>query len=506
MSDLSIPEHWIAVKFKQVVLNEKDGFKRGPFGSALKKEFFVKEGYQVYEQKHAIRRDHSLGTYYIGEKKFQELKGFAVNPNDFIVSCSGTLGRIYKIPHDAKPGIINQALLRLRINKEIYTDRFFELFFTSSDFQKRLLEVAPGSAQVNMVGVKVLKEFDLPLPPMGEQERIVKKIESYFQKLDQTEKALLEVEGLLTKYRESFLAKAFRGELAPQDPKDEPVSKLLEKIRAERTKNSNGQKAQNLAPISDDEKPFDLPTGWEWVRLTEVCSLIADIDHKMPKAVPQGVIFLSAKDLKDNGVLDFSNPKYISREDFKRLSRKVQPQRGDIIYSRIGARLGKARVVNVDTEFIVSYSCCTIRPIKDLVDVNFLNSYLDSGFVLDQALRDVKGIGVPDLGMDKIKNFVVPLPSINTQISILEAINLFETNIKELRLGVETKIQLVSKLKESLLTNAFQGLLVPRVLNEGTGQELLAKILESKQELSTFSEKKVSKKITKKTANKKADK
>ncbi len=98
---------WKQTKFGDVVSE----FVRGPFGSSLKKEYFTKTGYKVYEQKNAIYQSVELGKYYISEEKFQELKRFEIKPNDYIISCSGTIGRLFQIPETAPKGLINQALL-----------------------------------------------------------------------------------------------------------------------------------------------------------------------------------------------------------------------------------------------------------------------------------------------------------------------------------------------------------------------------------------------------------
>ncbi len=102
-----LPKNWENVNFGEVVTQ----FIRGPFGSALKKEFFVPSGFKVYEQRNAIYQTTELGDYYISQKKFDELKRFELNGGDYIVSCSGTIGKLYKLPLDAPKGLINQALL-----------------------------------------------------------------------------------------------------------------------------------------------------------------------------------------------------------------------------------------------------------------------------------------------------------------------------------------------------------------------------------------------------------
>ena len=113
---------------KKVKLGDVCTFVRGPFGGALKKEMFTTEGYVVYEQQHAIYCNLNF-RYHIDKNKFSELKRFAVNPGDMIVSCSGTIGKTFVIPKNAPEGVINQALLKLTPNEELnvfYLQYFFE--------------------------------------------------------------------------------------------------------------------------------------------------------------------------------------------------------------------------------------------------------------------------------------------------------------------------------------------------------------------------------------------
>ena len=193
--------------------------------------------------------------------------------------------------------------------------------------------------------------------------------------------------------------------------------------------------------------------GWDIKKLREVTRLIADIDHKMPKAVDAGIPFISAKDLLDNGKLSFDDVKYVSEEDFIRLSRKVKPERGDIIYSRIGAKLGKARLVNVDFDFLVSYSCCTIKPKLDIVNNSYLCHIMDSPFLLKQAKKGVQAIGVPDLGLDEIKNFKIPLPPLPLQNDFAKKVEAIEDTTKQ----IESSLHKMEKLYDSLLQKAFTG-------------------------------------------------
>lgn len=144
---------------------------RGPFGSDLKKEYMVPKGvdtFKVYEQKHAINKDHTIGTYYVNKERYYQLERFAINPGDFIMSCSGTIGEMFKIPKDAESGIINQALLKISVGKDLNEDYF--LYNFKENLNK--LEVK-GSGIKNITSVKFLKDqFILQIPCIKEQKRI----------------------------------------------------------------------------------------------------------------------------------------------------------------------------------------------------------------------------------------------------------------------------------------------------------------------------------------------
>ena len=108
-----------SLNWRQVKLEDLcSSIVRGPFGSSLKKEFFVKNGYKVYEQKNAINQSADLGEYYINEEKFKELKRFECKTKDIIMSCSGTVGKLFQLPEGSKKGVINQALCKFSLNNK----------------------------------------------------------------------------------------------------------------------------------------------------------------------------------------------------------------------------------------------------------------------------------------------------------------------------------------------------------------------------------------------------
>ena len=179
-----LPDGWEIKKLKDILSNEKYSIKRGPFGSSLKKEFFIKEGVKVFEQYNPINNDPHWCRYRIDKKKYEELKAFSCRAGDFLISCSGTLGKILLLPDNVEEGIINQALLKIRLNNKLVDNYYFLNLFQYEDFQKRIYIDAVGSAIHNIASVNILKEMDVIIPPLDEQKRIasaLSKIDAYLE-------------------------------------------------------------------------------------------------------------------------------------------------------------------------------------------------------------------------------------------------------------------------------------------------------------------------------------
>ncbi|MBC6456065.1 MAG: restriction endonuclease subunit S [Hormoscilla sp. SP5CHS1] len=187
-----IPEDWDVASLVDVSIN--GGLVRGPFGGALKKEFFVKSGYKVYEQRNAIYRSIEIGNYFIDSKKFNDLNRFEISEGDIIVSCSGTIGCIYKIPEGAPQGVINQALLKITLNNNLIDSNFFLAVFCCDKFQEKITENSHGGAMQNLVGMDTFKNTLLQLPPLPEQRAIA-------QTLSDVDALIAALDKLITKKR-----------------------------------------------------------------------------------------------------------------------------------------------------------------------------------------------------------------------------------------------------------------------------------------------------------------
>lgn len=170
---------WEQRKFSEI-LAKSDGLRRGPFGSALKKEFFISSSeYTVYEQNNAIYNTWKT-RYFITPEKFQELHKFQLMPGDFILSGAGTIGRIAQVPANITKGVFNQALIRIRINPEWMDKKFFLIWMQSENMQRKLTQANPGSAMTNLVPMSEIKKWEIIIPSKTEQN----KIGEFIQKLN----------------------------------------------------------------------------------------------------------------------------------------------------------------------------------------------------------------------------------------------------------------------------------------------------------------------------------
>ncbi len=167
---------------------------RGPFGSALKKEYFIEPtqtAYKVYEQKHAIQKNAEIGTYYISAERFATLSRFEVKAGDIIMSCSGTIGELFEIPIGAEKGLMNQALLKFTLNNRIEKIYFlFAMECVKDSFDRK------GTGLQNIGSVGTIKKTQISLPQTSLQQEFASKIEAIEKQKELIKQSIAETETL----------------------------------------------------------------------------------------------------------------------------------------------------------------------------------------------------------------------------------------------------------------------------------------------------------------------
>jgi type I restriction enzyme S subunit len=193
-------------------LGDVCGFVRGPFGGSLKKNIFKPTGFAVYEQQHAIYNQFEDIRYFVDEAKFNEMKRFELKEGDLIMSCSGTMGKVAIVPKGIKQGIINQALLKISTGKKIM-NTYLKLWMESDSFQNSLRKYSGGAAIQNVASVSVLKNIEVPLPSINEQQTIIRQMEALRSETKRLEAIYQQKLLNLEELKKSVLQKAFAGEI-----------------------------------------------------------------------------------------------------------------------------------------------------------------------------------------------------------------------------------------------------------------------------------------------------
>ena len=170
-------EDWEQRKVTELLKNSSSAMKIGPFGSALKKEYFVEEGIKVYAQENAFTGDFSMGDYFITEDKYKELKSCELYPGDLVISMMGTIGACAIFPKNAEKGIMNSHLLRLQFNNEVIPEYIMYLLRDSVLIRKQIDRLSVGSIMSGLSS-SVVKKLVFPIPKLAEQKRIVEYLDS----------------------------------------------------------------------------------------------------------------------------------------------------------------------------------------------------------------------------------------------------------------------------------------------------------------------------------------
>ena len=430
----NIPKGWTIVYLPDICALEDGSIKRGPFGSSITKSMFVPKGehtYKVYEQGNAIRKTIDYGDYWLKESDYIRLKNFSIKAGDILISCAGTIGEIFQIPSNYYNGVINQALLKLTLNSDIIDSQYFKWMFTS--LINTLREHSIGSAIKNLASIKFLKyEVPMLLPPLAEQQRIVESIESALEKVDEYAESYNRLEQLdkefPDKLKKSILQYAMQGKLVEQDPNDESVEVLLEKIRAEKQKlfeEGKIKKKDLEIPIvsqGDDnsyyeEVPYKIPENWEWVKLGSIG--IWNSGATPPKAncsyySSATIPWLLTGDLTDSYITNIPNK--ISELALKETSVKVNPT-GSILIAMYGATVGKLGILTFPAT--TNQACCACSKLFQIEKL-----YL---FYFLMAERNnfkfrAEGGAQPNISKNKIINTFIPLPPLSEQTRIVDKI------------------------------------------------------------------------------------
>lgn len=386
----------------EILSSDKYSIKRGPFGSALKKSFFVEKGIRIFEQYNPINNDPHWKRYFISHEKFQELEAFKATEGDLLISCSGTLGKIVELPKDTEMGIINQALLKIRLNNIKILNSYFIYYFNSPIMQEKILESTLGSTIKNIASVKILKQIEIPLPPLKKQERIVGILDESFAKIDESIKILEQNLLNLDELMQSALQKAFN-------------------------------------PLKDNAKEnYKLPQSWEWKSLEEISENISAGGDK-PKnctesKTAKNQIPVYVNGVNNNGLVGYTDKATIIKPSLT-----------------ISAR-GTIGFVCIRKEpYFPIVRLISLIPCENILCLHYLY------FCLNFFIAKGEGSSIPQLTIPKFKSLQIPLPPLKEQEQIAKHLDFVFEKTKALKELYTKELKDYEELKQSLLNKAFKG-------------------------------------------------
>jgi len=236
------PNGWSFTLLEPLLSISRPGMKTGPFGSLLKKEDHQNTGFPVLGIENISASGFVPGNkIFISDQKAADLSEYKVIEGDILISRSGTVGEVCVVPSDIGEAIISTNLIRVSIETGMLPEYFCKLFRGSGFVLNQVKELCSGSTR-DFLNQTILYSIIFPIPPLNEQKEILRRIDNIFVFIDQISSQVESTFEQCDFLDQSILAKAFRGELVPQDPNDEPAAVLLERIRAERERLGNSKK------------------------------------------------------------------------------------------------------------------------------------------------------------------------------------------------------------------------------------------------------------------------
>ena len=391
---------------------------------------------------------------FISIEKFAELKALSGFPNvgDLMLTSVGSIGNSWIC--DGRDFYYKDGNITKIGSHQFANMKYVQFFINAPLFSLQVINTVSGTAY-NALTIVKLNNLFLPLPPLAEQHRIVAKVDELMALCDELENQqtnsnvahetlvatllgslndaensnsfdeswqrianhfdiLFTTEHSIDQLKQTILQLAVMGKLVPQNPADEPAAELLKKIAKEKAKlikEGKIKKQAFLPEITNEEKQFELPERWAWVRLQDVTTLITDGKHgDCQNQFGSGYYFLSAKDIND-GKLNYEFGREINFTEFQETHNRTNLIAGDICMVNTGATVGKLAVAADDPKTnrtTFQKSVAVIKPVRGFLESQYLKIFLLSE--AKKMLTKSGGSAINNLllGDLKIKPFALP--------------------------------------------------------------------------------------------------
>ena len=342
------------------------------------------------------------------------------------------------------------------------------------------------------VSYKKVSQFEVGLPSLSEQRRIVAKIEELFSDLEAGVADLKRVKKQLQRYRQSVLQAAVEGRLtkAWREERDtESADKLLERILEERQKKWEKQYRWERYDSKDKEPPSGwkkrykepkapakaedlpkVPNGWLWTSLDALTWNNVDYRGKTPPYAESGILTVSAGNVKEGQITFESRRKYVSEETYSEWLTRGEPEPGDLIITT-EAPVGETALLPSDDTYLLTRRVLACQTLE--VKNRFLQMCFSAGATRHHLDSNSRGTTVPRILKKVLFKTPLPLPPIEEQRRIVEAADRLLSIAEEATQTVECEIKRAERLRQSILKQAFSGQLVEKEKRSGKVGEML---------------------------------
>src|SRR5690625_5060800 len=373
-------DEWKICKYNDL-LDKSEGIRRGPFGSALKKECFVPNSdYVVYEQQNAIY-DRYNTRYNITKQKYEELYRFILNEDDFIMSGAGTIGRISRVPSGIKSGVINQALIKMRVNKYLVDLDYFLQWMRSEKMQNRLTQANPASAMVNLVPMSEVKEREVTVQSIEEQQ----KIGQYLKHLDEMNAREKRKFDKIKALKSAYLAEMFpaEGECVPKRRFEGYTVEWKDYKMKDIGKATGGTSIESEFVKEGKYKVISIGSYSEQSVYTDQ-NIRVNLSDKIKKRV-----------LNKNDLTMILNDKTVS---------------GNII--------GRVLLIDKDDAYVYNQRTARIEPDNRKFDIQFLYQFLNAPLIRKKIINQAQGNTQIYVNWTRIEELQYSIPILEEQIKI----------------------------------------------------------------------------------------
>lgn len=419
-----IPENWVWCRLGEIycVLNGDRG-KNYPAKSSLKHEGNIPFISALNLNGYNVAVDDKL--LFATQEQYNKLNAGKLKYNDTVLCIRGSIGKHGRFQFNV--GAISSSLVIIRPYVTQDLAEYLGFYLDSNIFTLEVTKYNNGTAQPNLAAAD-LKKFIIPLPPLPEQQRIVSRIDALMKEIDELEQTEKELEAIKaafpTDMKASLLQAAMEGKLTEQKAEDGDARGLLLAIREEKeklVKEKEGKKEKPLAPIMDEEIPFDIPENWVWCRLAEICTKLVDGDHNPPKGTNKKTpyIMASSKNINNDKLVNLESVRYLSKEVFEKENQRTQAKAGDIFFTSVGS-LGRSCVYNENINICFQRS---VSVITTLAYNYFLKYCFDSPAIQNKVLKEATGTAQKGFYLNQLAAMAIPLPPLAEQHRIVEKLD-----------------------------------------------------------------------------------